>query len=268
MSEPATSPAESVSPADLIGGQAPVAPAVVNSAPPADAGGVTFQDAANAPKSPAAPTPWDGERDKLGRAWDAEKFATNPDGSPRRDTLGRFIPRGLGRKPAKAEGGEATGTAAPRSFVAPDAPAPAVVGENATVETIVGVIQMVLILIGDEEGVLSNAEKLLLRPSLERLLKKYEIGADVMPAEVEVLLAVAGIVIERIKRGGKTATAFAKFKAWAAGVFFRAKGMQMGAQVRREVPADLVGGLQGQIDRLKADLAAQRTPAAVTTPSA
>lgn len=131
-------------------------------------------------------------------------------------------------------------------------------GDNATVETAIGLIQILLVLAGDEEGVLSPAEKLLLRPSLLRIMTKYEIGADVLPAEVELLFALAGIVIERVKRGGKTATTFAKMKAWLAGVLFKARGAQIGAQMRREVPADLVAGLRSQVDRLQAELAAAK----------
>jgi hypothetical protein len=126
--------------------------------------------------------------------------------------------------------------------------------ENITCETIIGILQICLVFVGEEEGVLSKTEKTLLRPGLERLLRKYEIGETALPAELEVLLAVAGIVIERIKKGGKTATAFAKFRAFCANLWSRHKGAQVGAQMRREVPVDLVSKLQDKVARLEGEL--------------
>lgn len=147
--------------------------------------------------------------------------------------------------------------------------AAAVTVENITCETIIGIIQILLVFVGEEEGVLTKTEKTLLRPGLERLLRKYEIGETALPPELEVLLAVAGIVIERVKKGGKTATAFAKFKAWTAGMWSRHKGAQVGSQLRREVPTDLVSKLADKVTRLEHELMQARAskPAPATQPS-
>jgi hypothetical protein len=232
---------------------------------------VTVAEVLGTPPPPAAP---EVARDALGRAFDAAKFAADEAGNPKKDTKGRFYSRHLGKRAGNAPESP-RGATSPAAEPAPDlsdiaraasgAPAPAPAGgtgENATVETVIGTLQILLVIVGEEEGVLSPAEKLLLRPPLERLFKKYDIGAEVLPAEVEILFAVAGIVIERVKRGGKTATAFAKVKAWIVARFFAHRGAQMGAQMRREVPADLVAGLRAQVDRLQAELAAKTAPAA------
>ena len=186
------------------------------------------------------------ECDKRGTPFDAAKHL--PKMHP---TTGAWMPRRKAAAAAPASG----------SFIAPDpAPspvAPGAVAENATCETVIGLLQMLLVLVGEEEGVLTDAEKMLLRTPLLRLLAKYEVGADVLPAEVEVLFAVAGIVIERIKRSGKTATAFAKLKAWVAGALFRRQGAAVGAQLRREVPINLVASLQAKVQRLEEQLAAK-----------
>lgn len=136
--------------------------------------------------------------------------------------------------------------------------APEATPENVTVETVIGLIQLLLVFAGEEEGVLKTSEKLMIRPGLERLLRKYEIGADTLPAEVEVLMGVSAIVIERIKLGGKTATAFAKGKAWLARWLFKARGAQVGSIMRKEVPTDLVEKLKAQVERLNEELRAVR----------
>ena len=97
---------------------------------------------------------------------------------------------------------------------------------------------MALMLIGQEEGVLNETEKTCLRLPLIRVLKKYEIGSDILPAEAELALAMASLVIVRIQRP-KTATWFAKFKAWLGNVWFRRKGREFSRAVAAEVqPAE------------------------------
>ena len=229
------------------------------------------------PPPPAAPAPAsEPARDALGRAFDPAKYAATEAGIPKKDSKGRFYSRFLGKRAGIAP--EAPrGASGPAVEPAPDlsdiaaaargTPPPAAsvasgeVGENATVETVIGLLQILLVIVGEEEGVLTSGEKILLRPPLERLLTKYNVGADVLPAEVEILFAVAGIVIERVKRGGKTATAFAKFKAWLAAKFFAHRGAQIGREMRREVPNDLVAGLRAQVERLQSELAAKPSPA-------
>lgn len=104
-------------------------------------------------------------------------------------------------------------------------------GGNSTAETVIGIIQTALVLIGDDEGVLSAQEKRMLRPPLERVLKKYDVGADVLPAEVDLALAMATIIIVRLKKP-KTATWFAKVRIWFGGRVAEAKGRALAASVK------------------------------------
>lgn len=103
-------------------------------------------------------------------------------------------------------------------------------GENLTVETIIGVIQTALVLIGDDEGILSPMEKRLLRSPLERVLKKYNVGANSLPPEADLAFAVASLVIVRIQKP-KTATWFAKVKAWCVAKFFAHEGRKLANRV-------------------------------------
>lgn len=116
---------------------------------------------------------------------------------------------------------------------APEAQAE-IVNDNATAETIIGVVQTALVLIGAEEGVLSDIEKELLRRPLVRVLEKYNVGKDVLPAEAELALAMATLIITRLQRP-KTATWFAKVKAWFVGKYFQREGQKLARQVRDEV---------------------------------
>ena len=61
------------------------------------------------------PAPAPAEKDSLGRAFDARKFA------PRKDTRGRWVNKNAGRKPRHPQAAETSG----KSFVAPDEPPPA-----------------------------------------------------------------------------------------------------------------------------------------------
>jgi hypothetical protein len=190
---------------------------------------------ANAAAAPA-PSP---DFDSLGRPFDPVKFRRE------KDTLGRWKNARAGRK-----GGPAAPPAAgPAS--APKDPTPAdfsdvdraagtaegkavLLDDNATADTVIGVIQTALVLIGDEEGVLSEMEKTLLRRPLVRVLEKYNVGADVMPAEVDLCLALAGLLITRLQKP-KTATWFAKVKAWALNLWFRGKGASLARDLRHHV---------------------------------
>ena len=124
---------------------------------------------------------------------------------------------------------------------APDTPqpadgAPVDAAEDAadgasTANTIIGIIQTALVLIGEDEGVLSETEKTLLRNPLNRVLEKYDIGADVLPPEVDFAFALASIVIARLKKP-KTATTFAKLRAWIAEKIWRRKGEKLAKEVK------------------------------------
>lgn len=106
-------------------------------------------------------------------------------------------------------------------------------GSTPTAETIIGILQTVLVLIGEEEGILTDGEKILLRPALNRVLKKYDVGNDVLPAEVDLLVAVAGLIVSRLKKP-KTAKFAAKVRAWCVGLWFGHKGREIQRIVTRE----------------------------------
>jgi hypothetical protein len=241
----------------------------------------------NAPQTPAATVekpqgfgPVAGvSKDRDGRVFDAAKFL------PEKDHNGRWKRIGGPGRPGRPPGSKSK----PKVTETPQQPAPdfsdvdrvihaarnpppapgaaAQPGEtplpmltrdtetNATAESIIGILQMLLVLIGEEEGVLSELEKNLLRPPILRLLKKYEVADDFMPEEVELAIAVAGIVIDRIRKGGKTATWFAKAKAWALNMVFRGKGALLGRDARREMPESMVDKLAARVEELQAELA-------------
>ena len=79
---------------------------------------------------------------------------------------------------------------------------------------------------------MTETEKLMLRAPLERVLKKYGVGADALPAEVDLAVALATIVIVRLRKP-KTATFAAKVRAWITGKFFSAKGRALAASVEK-----------------------------------
>jgi hypothetical protein len=103
-----------------------------------------------------------------------------------------------------------------------------------TADSIIGIIQTALILIGEEEGQLSRAEVLVLRPPLERVLKKYNVGAAALPAEVDLAVAFAGLIVARLQKP-KTAKFAAKVRAWFVDRFFSAKGRALAHDVREAV---------------------------------
>lgn len=105
--------------------------------------------------------------------------------------------------------------------------------ENQTVETCVGVVQMALMLIGQEEGMLTEPEKECLRRPLLRVLQKYNIGASVLPAELELAMSFASLIIIRLQRP-KTATFFGKVKLWFGNWWFRRKGREVMNQAKTE----------------------------------
>ncbi len=109
-------------------------------------------------------------------------------------------------------------------------------GSTPTAETILGIIQTILVLIGEEEGILTESEKILIRPSLHRVLKKYNVGADVLPAEVELIIALAGLVVSRLKKP-KTARVAAKIRGWIVNLWAGRKGREIQRIVTREASA-------------------------------
>ena len=101
---------------------------------------------------------------------------------------------------------------------------------NTTAETIIGIIQTALVMIGEDEGVLSDPEKTLLRRPLQRVLDKYDITSEALPPEVDFAVALAMIVIARLKKP-KTATTFVKFKTWLQNKLARRRGEKLAEKV-------------------------------------
>jgi hypothetical protein len=60
-------------------------------------------------------------------------------------------------------------------------------------------------------------------------LKKYNVGAQSLPPEADLAFAVASLVIVRIQKP-KTATWFAKVKAWFVQKFFAHEGRKLAAR--------------------------------------
>lgn len=140
------------------------------------------------------------------------------------------VKKALGTFAAGAEPADVAGQAAALADEISDLP------ENPTAESIIGIIQTGLVLIGDEEGILSAQEKTLVRRPLERVLKKYEVGSNALPAEIDLALAVLGLVVSRLQKP-KTATFALKVKAWFVRLFFASKGEKLAATLRNEVGA-------------------------------
>lgn len=169
---------------------------------------------------PAAPVP---------PAETAPAPAADPAAIPAPDTIQTPAPA-----PSFADIEKAAGKTAP---VASEASADVgdgrdIAPELSTSGTIIGIIQTALVLVGEEEGVLSPAEVIVLRAPLERVLKKYDIGADVLPAEVDLAVALAGIIIVRLKKP-KTATWFVRAKHWLAGKVTASEGRKLAARVEQ-----------------------------------
>jgi hypothetical protein len=191
----------------------PPAPAVTAGAgapPPADAATAAF--------------------DSLNRPFDPEKFLR------KFDTQGRWVNARSGRKPT---GGTPSDQQPPdfsdvlAAAREGDANKITEIAESATAETLIGIIQAALVLIGEDEGVLSEQEKTLLSRPLNRVLEKYGVGKDALPAELELGVAISIIVIARLKKP-KTATTVAKIRGWFVGMWARKKGADLAKRVERE----------------------------------
>ena len=197
--------------------------------------------------------------DAAKRTFDPAKHAAKPDGSPRLDRNGKFYSVNFGKRQIPAAARPAPVAAPVATAQPPAAPEPApkfddieraATGASSdampaetsgssgastpSVETCLGVIQTALVLIGSEEGILSEQEKILLRLPLKRVLDKYDIGASVLPVEIDLAFAVASLLIVRLQKP-KTATWFAKAKAWAVNRWFGWKGTRLANEVREGV---------------------------------
>lgn len=192
--------------------------------------------------------------DSINRPWNPALWRAE-NGKPKLDKFGRFIsikngrPPGVKTTPAqtsaptvapsqpaaeKVDFSDVERIARAASGVLGNSEASPALPENPTAETVMGLIQTVLVLIGDEEGLLSEMEKQLVRRPLERVLEKYNIGKDILPAEVDLVLAVLGLLAVRLQKP-KTATFWEKAKAWAVNAWFSRKGHSTARELRREV---------------------------------
>lgn len=213
--------------------------------PQATAAAQTPAASVTAPAPTARPV-----RDSIARTFDPAKFATDAAGRPRFDSLGRFVNRNSGRKPLKVtpQRPPAEAAQAPASPAAADpapgetstvhvpgtAPAPDAAKASAdalaaeTVESCIGIIQTALIMLGEDEGILTDTEKMLLRGPLQRTLTKYQVGE--LPCEADLALALAGVVIARLGKP-KTQTRIEKIKMWFAGKIAEFRGARIAQRV-------------------------------------
>lgn len=175
--------------------------------------------------------------DSNGTAWHPSKYRLK-DGKPQLDTRGRFVPQGLGRKaapkPAAAAPGEPTPAPLPKSTLpGSDTPAadPAALAQVApaalTAEVAINLVQAALIMIGEDEGILSDAEKTMLAAPLSKIIQKYNL-ADQMTPELEAGCVVAMIVLTRLKKP--------KTQTWFQGMLLKCRGFIVGRKIAAAVP--------------------------------
>lgn len=139
------------------------------------------------------------------------------DGRPQLDSQGRFVPIGSGRPGSDTAAAAASAT---RSTLPPDtAPGaeeavPTLTAEIG-VEVAIGLIQTALIMVGEEEGELTELEAKMLRGPLQRILAKYNLDSKMTP-ELECASVVAALILRRMKRP-KTQGWFLSKLAWVKG---------------------------------------------------
>lgn len=190
----------------------PPPPPVDPTAPPRNGTGPTATTAG--PTEPVAPIPEAAETDAGGVPFDPTRHIRT-----KHRKTGRWMPK----RPAK-NGPATAGPIPTTSFIDPGAPTGAIDDSGTetaeptgpdpvavTAETGIGLIQTALVLLGEEEGVLSNAEKILIKAPLERILRKYDVGE--LPAELDLAVAIAVVVIARLKKP-KTMARWERLKLW------------------------------------------------------
>lgn len=145
---------------------------------------------------PEGASPFSDQVDSLKRNFHSAKFRMK-DGKPQLDSQGRFCPLGSGRKQA------GTGPAAAESRLPGDDPAALEelqpIPADMTVDVAIGLVQAALIMIGQEEGILTEPEKVMLRGPLLRIIRKHNIG-DKMSPELEFAAAFAVVILARLKQ--------------------------------------------------------------------
>lgn len=212
---------------------APVTPSPTPAAAPAPAPARAAPAAPAAADDPAA----NALKDSNGTAWHPSKYRLK-DGKPQLDTRGRFVPQGLGRKaapkPAPAAPGEPAPAPLPKSTLpgsdTPPADAAAlaqVAPATLTAEVAINLVQAALIMIGEDEGILSDAEKTMLAAPLSKIIQKYNL-ADQMTPELEAGCVVAMIVLTRLKKP--------KTQTWFQGMLLKCRGFIVGRKIAAAVP--------------------------------
>jgi hypothetical protein len=219
--------------ADLLAA-APVTPSPAPAAAPDPAPAPAPAAAAPAAAGPASPAE-NPLKDSNGTAWHPSKYRLK-DGKPQLDTRGRFVPQGLGRKaapkPAAAAPGEAPAAPLPKSTLPGSDTAPAselaqVAPAALTAEVAINLVQAALIMIGEDEGILTDAEKIMLAAPLSKIIQKYNL-ADQMTPELEAGCVVAMIVLTRLKKP--------KTQTWFQGMLLKCRGFIVGRKIAAAVP--------------------------------
>ena len=220
--------------ADLLAA-APVTPSPTPAATAAPAA-VPAPAPVSTPAAPPASAPDANPlTDSNGTAWHPSKYRLK-DGKPQLDTRGRFVPQGLGRKaapkPAAAAPGEPTPAPLPKSTLpGSDTPPAAELAQVApaalTAEVAINLVQAALIMIGEDEGILSDAEKTMLAAPLSKIIQKYNL-ADQMTPELEAACVVAMIVLTRLKKP--------KTQTWFQGMILKCRGFIVGRKIAAAVP--------------------------------
>ena len=96
-----------------------------------------------------------------------------------------------------------------------------------TAEVAINLVQAALIMIGEDEGILSDAEKTMLAAPLSKIIQKYNL-ADQMTPELEAACVVAMIVLTRLKKP--------KTQTWFQGMILKCRGFIVGRKIAAAVP--------------------------------
>lgn len=238
MTPEALAPATETTADALLGGASvppPPDPVSAQDAPPPVASqsapqGATPEAASTAATAPEA-NPFAGVKDSRGVEFHPAKFRIK-DGSPQLDSKGRFVPLGAGRP--KSDGSASTPpTAATDSGSRLPADEPEVVVDvtaELSADVAIGLIQTVLIMIGEEEGVLTPLEEKMLKGPLSRCLEKYNLGSKMTP-ELEAAAIVALLFQRRLKKP--------KTQSWFQSKLAMLHAWWTSRKIRRAVPDPL-----------------------------
>lgn len=165
-----------------------------------------------APQTPPAENPFAGQKDSLGREFDAAVFRLK-NGQPQIDTRGRFVPAGLGRKT-----GGALSTIPPDVPLAPPPPplaAPPAPDEyHLAAQAACRALYALGMLLGGDEWMPEGDEHTNLVNAAEAYFRAKQFK-DVPPG-LALTIAVAGYVAPRLSKP-KTLSRLEKLRLWWAG---------------------------------------------------